>query len=103
MDWQTVTELVRSPYALEGVAVIIGSITVILIFGWRNSRKNRQLTDKIIAFLMHSKSELGCDYRSNHAISLELKIPENRVRRLSHRSKKIRRHSKKKQGWTLAT
>ncbi|MGI9568732.1 MAG: hypothetical protein ACR2PH_03095 [Desulfobulbia bacterium] len=102
MDWQTVIELARSPYALEGFAIIIGCIMFIMILGWRNSRKNRQLTDKIINFLMHSKSELGCDYRSNHAISLELNIPENRVRRLSNRSNKIRRHPKKKQGWSLA-
>ncbi len=80
---------------------IVSGIAVIIIIGFVKMVKNKSDTNKIISFLQTSLNTTGYTFRSNHAISSDTNLPEERVRNLCSKSKKIKRNTNEKESWQL--
>ena len=56
---------------------------------------------KIVKFLMKSQKETQHTLRSTNAISSDLNLSEDRLRKICSKSKKVRRNQKDKESWCL--
>lgn len=80
---------------------IVSGIAVIIIISIAKMAKDKSDTNKIISFLQTSLNTTDHKFRSNHAISSDTNLPEERVRILCSKSKKIKRNTNEKESWQL--
>jgi len=72
---------------------IVSGVAVIFIVTVVKIAKDTIDTNKIITFLNSSADKTDYTYRSNHAISADTNLSEDRVRNLCSKSKKIKRNT----------
>ena len=80
---------------------IISSLVVAIMLGAWKIIHDRRDTNKIISFLKNSAATTKNTFRSNHAISSDTNLSEERVRKLCSKSKKIKRNTMEKESWRL--
>lgn len=91
-------------YVIEGIVIGVSAGVAIQIINFVSKYINFYQEEKIIVdFLKESikspKSPKG--FRSTIIICNAVNLPEERVRYICSRSKKIRRNEKEKESWTL--
>ncbi len=82
------------------IAIVSGLIVAILLGAWKVAHDRRD-TNKIVTFLKNSEATTENTFRSNHAISSNTNLSEERVRKLCSKSNKIKRNTKEKESWRL--
>ncbi len=82
------------------IGIVSGVIVVVLLGIWKVIHDQKD-TDKIITFLNNSEATTDNTFRSNHAISSDTNLSEDRVRKLCSKSRKIKRNTKEKESWRL--
>ena len=82
------------------VGLISGLVIAIFLGVWKIIHDMID-TNEIIKFLKKSAATTEDTFRSNHAISSEINLSEERVRKLCSNSKKIKRNIKEKESWRL--
>ena len=80
---------------------IISGIAVIIIIGIIKMVKDKSDTNKIISYLQESLKTTDYKFRSNHAITSDTNLSEERVRNLCSKSKAIKRNTSEKESWQL--
>ena len=86
---------------LELVIGILATLIASFIVGSIRFFINKKDTNKILSFLEESKNDTDLEFRSNHAISSETDLTEDRVRKLCSKSKRIKRNANEKESWKL--
>ena len=56
---------------------------------------------KIVNFLLKSRRDTPHSFRSTNAISSDINLNEERIRKVLGKSKKVRRNQKSKESWCL--
>ena len=89
-------------YVIEGIIIGVSAGVAIQIINIASKYINFYLEEKIIVdFLKESVKSSKYTFRSTIIICNAVNLPEERVRYICHRSKKIRRNEKEKESWTL--
>ena len=89
-------------YVIEGIIIGVSAGVAIQIITIASKYFNFYQEEKIIVdFLKESVKSSKYTFRSTIIICNAVNLPEERVRYICHRSKKIRRNVKEKESWTL--
>ena len=95
---------IRWEYVIEGIVIGVSAGVAIQIINFVSKYINFYHEEKIIVdFLKESikSSKYPKGFRSTIIICNAVNLPEERVRYICNRSKKIRRNEKEKESWTL--
>ena len=93
---------IRWEYVIEGIVIGVSAGVAIQIINIVSKYINFHQEEKIIVnFLKEAIKEYHKGFRSTIIICNAVNLPEERVRYICNRSKKIRRNEKEKESWTL--
>lgn len=93
---------IRWEYVIEGIVIGVSAGVAIQIINSVSKYINFYQEEKIIVdFLKKSIKSTDWTFRSTIIICNAVNLPEERVRYICNRSKKIRRNELKRETWTL--
>jgi len=94
--------IIHWEYVIEGIVIGVSAGVAIQIINFVSKYINFYQEEKIIVdFLKESIKSSKYTFRSIIIICNAVNLPEERVRYICSRSKKIRRNEKEKESWTL--
>ena len=92
-------ELINNGIAQAVIATLIGAFILWLI----SFARFKADENKIYKFLTDSAASTELTFRSEHRISSETNLSEERVHKICSKSKKITRNQKEKKSWRLVS
>ena len=87
-----------------GNGIVQGLLVTLIaafVFSVINIIRFKVYESKIVDYLLKSRRDTPHSFRSTNAISSDINLSEDRIRKVCGKSKKVRRNQKSKESWCL--